>query len=659
MTKALRALIVEDSEDDADLLLHELRRGAYEPTHARVETAETMRAELSGRPWDIVLSDFSMPKFDAFDALALLQDLGLDLPFIIVSGTIGEDRAVAAMQAGAHDYILKGNLKRLVPAVKRELEQAGQRRARRQAYDELRDARATEARLGRLLDESSDEFHVFDAETLRFVQTSAGARRNLGYKEAELSRMTPVDVSEYTLQEVVAFLEPLRTGEREGLRVETFMRRKDGSKYPVEMRLQYVASEEPPVFVTIAQDITERRVLEGQLQQAQKMEAIGHLAGGIAHDFNNLLMTISGYGQLLASDLDPADERHVHAERILNASDRAARLTRQLLALSRRQVLHPEVLNLNSVVQGIDALLRPLIGDTILLTIALDPELGSVRADPSQLEQVIMNLITNARDAMSAGGRLTIETANVELDNAYLTSHTDAQPGLHVMLAVSDTGIGMDTATMAQLFEPFFTTKEPGKGTGLGLATTYGIVKQSGGNIWVYSEPGVGTTFKVYLPRIEGDERVGETPDRPIFETPERLENGTPLGGNEVVLLVEDDAEVRALVEMMLTELGYTVLSAPDGATALDVAAATDTIALLVTDVMMPGLRGPELVESLGAFHAKLRVLYISGYPAEAVGNHDLLERGANYLEKPFTREALARIVRKIFDGPEPDGARP
>jgi len=520
------------------------------------------------------------------------------------------------------------------------------------AIDELRHARAAEARLGRLLDESSDEIHVVDAETLRFVQTNAVARRNLGYTEDELRRMTPADIQPaYTADEVAAIITPLRTGEQDQLRVETSQRRKDGSTYPVEVRIQYVPSEEPPVLVTIVQDITERRELESHLRQAQKMEAVGQLAGGIAHDFNNLLTTISGYAQLLAGDLDPADERRANVERILDASDRAARLTRQLLAFSRRQVLRPKVLDLNATVLGIDALLRPLIGDTIVLTLVLDPDLGLVRADPSQLGQVIMNLVTNARDATPTGGRLTIETANVELGSAYVASHTEGQPGPHVMLAVSDTGVGMDAATRARLFEPFFTTKEPGKGTGLGLATTYGIVKQSGGNIWVYSEPGMGTTFKVYLPRVEADGSISPAIQGRVPET--------PVGGAEVVLLVEDDAEVRALSEKILARHGYTVLSAPDGRTALEVAATAGAIELLVTDVMMPGLRGPELAERLVALRPGLRVLYVSGYAAEAVESHDFLPRDEHYLQKPFTPDALACAVRAILDAPGRDPAGP
>ena len=420
MTRSLRALIVEDSEDDAALLLRELRRGGYEPTHARVETAETMRAELSGHPWDIVLSDFTMPQFDAFDALAVLRSTGLDLPFIIVSGTIGEDRAVAAMQAGAHDYILKGNLKRLVPAVERELEQAGQRRARRQAEEVLRHARATEVRLGRLLDESSDEIHVFDAETLRFVQTNAGARRNLGYTEDELSRMTPADLqSEYTPEDIVALLEPLRAGERDRLRVETFQRRKDGSTYPVEVRLRYVASEEPPVFVTIAQDITERRALESQLLQAQKMEAIGQLAGGIAHDFNNVLTAIRGYAEFARRGLEEDASRRNDLDEVVANTDRAALLVRQLLAFGRRQMLSPRVIDPVVVVEGVASLLRRLLGEHIELTTHAAHRSAQVKADPSQLEQVIVNLAVNARDAMPDGGRLTIELTDVELGPGY------------------------------------------------------------------------------------------------------------------------------------------------------------------------------------------------------------------------------------------------
>ncbi len=644
MTRSLRALIVEDSEDDAALLLRELRRGGYEPTHARVETAETMRAELSGHPWDIVLSDFTMPQFDAFDALAVLRSTGLDLPFIIVSGTIGEDRAVAAMQAGAHDYILKGNLKRLVPAVERELEQAGQRRARRQAEEVLRHARATEVRLGRLLDESSDEIHVFDAETLRFVQTNAGARRNLGYTEDELSRMTPADLqSEYTPEDIVALLEPLRAGERDRLRVETFQRRKDGSTYPVEVRLRYVASEEPPVFVTIAQDITERRALESQLLQAQKMEAIGQLAGGIAHDFNNVLTAIRGYAEFARRGLEEDASRRNDLDEVVANTDRAALLVRQLLAFGRRQMLSPRVIDPVVVVEGVASLLRRLLGEHIELTTHAAHRSAQVKADPSQLEQVIVNLAVNARDAMPDGGRLTIELTDVELGPGYPATHLDAIPGPYVLLTVSDTGVGMDAETRAHMFEPFFTTKEPGKGTGMGLATVYGIVKQSGGFIYVYSEPGRGSTFKIYLPRVM---------EEPAVMLADAAAARPSLSGAETILLVEDDPAVRGLARRTLEEQGYTVLEAAGGAEALAIAAShVGPIALLVTDVVMPGLQGHQLAEQLTAARPDLRVLYVSGFTENSVIHHGVPEQGVAFLSKPFSADALGGAVRRVLDG--------
>ena len=570
---------------------------------------------------------------------------------LLIAPVYGGDRRVGQLYvAGSLDGGFTADDEQLLPTL---AEHVGTMLESGTLIDELRHARAAEARLGSLLDESSDEIHVLDAETLRFVQTNATARRNLGYSEDELSRMTPTDLqTEFTFDAMTALLQPLRAGARDQLRVETVQHRKDGSTYPVEVRMQYVASEEPPVFVTVVQDTSERHELELQLRQSQKMEAIGHLAGGVAHDFNNLLTAISGYADLLAASIDASDERSADVKQILDAADRAARLTRQLLAFSRRQVLRAEVLDLNAVVRGIDALLRPLIGDTITLTLALDPQLGRVRADPSQLEQVIMNLVANARDAMPSGGRLRIESANVELDGTYVAGHMDSQPGPHVMLSVSDTGIGMDAATLAHVFEPFFTTKEPGKGTGLGLATTYGIVKQSGGNIWVYSEPGAGTTFKIYLPMVDAGEPTGVAAAR---QTP-----AVPVGGAETILLVEDDDEVRALAEKILARHGYTILAAPNAAAALKMASAVDTIALLVTDVTMPGLRGPELAERLVALRPGLGVLYISGYAAEALGNHDLFADGANYLEKPFTPDGLARAVRAVLDatGSGADGRR-
>ncbi|HKT09640.1 MAG TPA: response regulator [Gemmatimonadaceae bacterium] len=392
-------------------------------------------------------------------------------------------------------------------------------------------------------------------------------------------------------------------------------------------------------------DVTERRQLEEQFRQAQKMEAVGRLAGGVAHDFNNLLTAITGYSDLLLLDLDPEDVRRQDVAEIKRAALAAADLTRQLLAFSRRQILAPRVVDLNALVSGARKLLGRLIGEDIALATSLDPGLAAVRADPGQLEQVIMNLAVNARDAMPNGGRLTIETANVTIDREFGPERVAQTPGPYVMMAVSDTGVGMDEATKARIFEPFFTTKEAGKGTGLGLATVYGIVKQSEGFIWVYSEPGNGSTFKIYLPRVD--------------EPPESLESSLPparsWNGTETVLVAEDTAAVRAVVREVLERHGYTVIEAATGKEAAQLASRRPgRIDLLVTDVVMPELSGRDLVRTLRTTRPDLKVLYMSGYTDDAVLRQGMLEPAAAFLQKPFRPEDLARRVRQILDGTAP-----
>jgi len=390
-------------------------------------------------------------------------------------------------------------------------------------------------------------------------------------------------------------------------------------------------------------DVTERKQLEEQFHQAQKMEAVGRLAGGVAHDFNNLLTAILGSADLVLDTLPTgAPERDEIAE-IRKATLRAADLTRQLLAFSRQQVIAPTVLNPNAVVADMDKLLRRLLGEDVELRTTLATDLATVKADQNQLEQVLLNLAVNARDAMPGGGKLTIETQNVELDQDYVRGHLSAQPGPYVMLAVSDTGVGMDAATQARIFEPFFTTKEKGKGTGLGLATVYGIVKQSGGWIWVYSEPGRGTTFKVYLPRVaEAAAPAAPTPPAPAS-----------VRGSETVLVVEDDELIRKLVQKVLKANGYTVLVAGSGGDAEQVAGQHQgPIHLLMTDVVLPGLNGREVARRLTAARAGIRVLYLSGYTDDAIVHHGVLEPGVAFLQKPFAPTALSRKVREVLDSP-------
>jgi signal transduction histidine kinase/CheY-like chemotaxis protein len=394
-------------------------------------------------------------------------------------------------------------------------------------------------------------------------------------------------------------------------------------------------------FVEAFQINVKRRELEIKLHQAQRMEAVGRLAGGIAHDFNNLLTAIVGYSEMALIDLAIPEKLRSDIGEIRRAADRASSLTHQLLAFSRRQVLQLKIIDLNVVVHDVDKMLRRLIGEDIDLVTVLEEGIGRIRVDPGQIEQVIMNLAINARDAMPKGGKLTIETANVDLDEVYARTHVAVIPGPYVMLALSDNGHGMDAETQSRIFDPFFTTKEKGKGTGLGLSTVYGIVKQSGGNIWVYSEPGKGTTFKAYFPRVEEEVEAPIVAAVPVVH----------LHGTEVVLLVEDEEAVRKLAREILERNGYTVLSASEGEEAFAVSGRyAGMIHLLLTDVVMPRMGGRDLFNRLTPLRPRMKVLYMSGYTDNAVVHHGALDPGTHYLQKPFTQDGLLHKVREVLE---------
>src|ERR1039457_741196 len=425
-----------------------------------------------------------------------------------------------------------------------------------------------------------------------------------------------------------------------GVGMDLAGRRRDGSEFPVEVSLSHIDTREGLFAIAFVSDISQRKRLEEQLVHAQKMEAMGRLAGGVAHDFNNMLTVIPGYNRMILDELSPLDPLRGNAEEILKAADRAAALTNQLLAFSRRQIMRPYVLNVNAVLGGTQKMLRRLIGEDIQLDLKPARDVGNIRADPVHIEQAIVNLAVNARDAMPTGGRITIESANVHLDETYTRTHPGVQPGEFVMIAVSDTGHGMDAETRRRIFEPFFTTKERGKGTGLGLATVYGMVKQSGGDIWVYSEIGKGSTFKLYFPRVSvpiSESDAGDT------EQPRDL-------ATETILVVEDEKAVRELTIKMLGRLGYTVLSAPGGAEAVEISRShPGHIALLLTDVVMPNMSGRQLADILSGTRPGMKVLYLSGYTENTVVHHGVLERGVDFLPKPFSREILAGKIREIL----------
>jgi PAS domain S-box-containing protein len=503
----------------------------------------------------------------------------------------------------------------------------------------------SEARKAAMLEAALDAVVAIDEEGM-ITEFNPAAERTFGYRRADVlgrpivETIIPPDLRDRHRR---GFARYRATGEPTILdrRLQLTGLHADGSEFPVELTVYRVPLPGPPRFTAFIRDLTEARRLEEQLLQAQKMESVGRLAGGIAHDFNNLLTAISGYAQLALEHSELAPEVREDLTQIRAAAGRAVEVTSQLLAFSRRQVLQPVALNLGDTLREISPMLRRLLGEDVGLVTSIGPSLGHVLADPGQLTQVILNLAVNARDAMPAGGRLTLEAANVDLDAEYAQGHAEVVPGPYVLLSVTDTGVGMDEATRARLFEPFFTTKGQGKGTGLGLATVYGIVKQSGGHIWVYSESGRGTVFKVYLPRVEAVTGERQTPAmRPRQTT-----------GTETILVVEDDEGVRAFVKTVLEARGYRVIPAANADDAVERAARHDgRIGLLLTDIVMPGMSGVDLAARIRAMAPGLKVLFVSGYTENTIVHHGVLDPGVSFLAKPFSPDALAERVRAELD---------
>jgi PAS domain S-box-containing protein len=635
----LTVLLVEDNVADARMVT-EMLKDASAPgiviTHA-ARLRDALRC-MQTQGFSAVLLDLSLPDSDGFETFLRLRAGVPRAPILVLSGLDDEQVAARAVREGAQDYFVKGRVDGSV--LYRSIRYAVERHASEEAL------RSSEERFRQLADNIKEALIVIDLPSFKPSYLSRVWGEIWG-RSVEEAQHNPETWFEAIHPEDRPTVRAGHSAIARGVPAANVFRvmRPDGSLRWVRARMFPVFDASGVVYrmVGLVEDITDVRQTEEQLRQAQKMEAIGRLAGGIAHDFNNLLTAILGYTELVLETLGPNHASNADMLEIQAAGQSAANLTHQLLAFSRRQILQPQTIDLTDVIRRVESLLRRIIGEDVTLHLKLASPLAPVTVDPGQVEQVVMNLAVNARDAMPDGGRLTIETSVIELDETYLVQHRGASAGTHVMLAVSDTGVGMDEATQKRLFEPFFTTKEPGKGTGLGLATVYGIIKQSQGSIWVYSEPGTGSTFKIYLPIAVAEPVQQVATDR----------QPVSLHGTETLLIVEDQPETRSVIRETLRRRGYTVIEAANGPEAiLKSGQHTGPIHLLLTDVVMGGMSGRQLAENLHANRPDLRVLYMSGYTDDAIVRHGILEPGLAFVQKPFAADSLLRKIRGVLEAP-------
>jgi PAS domain S-box-containing protein len=642
MTASLNVLVVEDSQDDADLIAGELRRAGFSPIWKRVETEADFLAEIKKLP-DIILSDYSMPGFNGLRAAKLLQESGLNIPFILISGTVGEEIAVEAMKYGATDYLLKDRIARLGSAVQRALETKQLYQQRRQAEDELRES---EKKFRQLAENINEVFWITDPLKHQMLYVSPAYEGIWGRTCGSLYQSPQSWVEAIHPEDRRRVVTAIMTKQEHGDYDEIYrIVRSDGTVrwirdkgFPVRN-----AAGEPYRIVGTAEDITERRNLEARFIEAQKMEVVGRLASGVAHDFNNILAVITGYSDLIAQEDGEDGPVGEYNEKIRHASERAAGLTQQLLVFSRKQTVQLVVFDINEEVKDMDKMLRRLIDENITMTTIPGEHIWRIKADSGHMGQLLMNLVVNARDAMPDGGRLTIMTNNVVLDENFAREHAGAMAGDHVMLSVSDTGTGMADEVKAHMFEAFFTTKAKGKGTGLGLATCQTIVQQSGGYIDVDSKLGKGTTFRIYFPRVE----------QPVDAAAQPARNGQISRGTETLLIVEDEHSLRHLARDILEAQGYEVLRASNGLHAMFVSREHKgaPIRLVITDVVMPQMGGKVMADWLKAIYPDLKILYTSGHTDEVIAEHGVFGAGVDFLPKPYTPSALACKVREVLDG--------
>jgi len=634
----MQILLAVRSEEDF-LRLRDLlaRSGRGEIGLDQAKSLEEALILMSGKSYDLLLCDFKPASNIAMQILHETREDGPGLPMVFLSDHVDEATLAAAIRAGAYDCVQVSALDEasLTRTIRYAVEMYGKDQQREKAEDMLR-------KLWRAVEQSADMVIITDRSGI--VEYVNPAFESLtGYSKQEAIGRSPriLKSGQHSLQFYRDMWETILSGTV--YRASMVNRKKSGEIFYAEKTITPLRDAEGRIthFISNDRDITGRRTLELQLQQSQKMDAIGRLAAGVAHDFNNLLMVISANAELTLEALSEDDPRRNKVEEVQSAARRAAELTRQLLAFGRKQVQSLQVLDLNQLLQDISRILPRLIGEDIRLAVAPGKDLGRIKADPVQIEQVVMNLAANARDAMPHGGRLTLETMNVTLDHDYARRHSMVPAGEYVLLAVTDSGEGIAPEHMANIFEPFYTTKPEGKGTGLGLATVYGIIKQSGGFIWVYSEPGLGTTFKIYLPRVQKAVPIRRSEPPLVDQCPR---------GTETVLLVEDEPAVRSTAGEFLVQTGYKVLEAKDGENAIAVARSyPGDIHLMITDVVMPNMGGAKLAEHLAGQRPEMKVLFVSGYAENTVVQQGPIDVAGNFLQKPFGLKMLARKVREVL----------
>jgi PAS domain S-box-containing protein len=643
MDALIHILHLEDDPADAELVLAKLVDAGFDCRITRVQTGDEFEATLLNGGADIILADYRLPTYDGMSAMRRTLERRPDIPFIFVSGTMGEEAAIEALTQGATDYVLKQNLARLAPAVQRALEEARNRRERGQAEKALAQS---EAKMRCILDSVDEGFIVIDREYRILSANRAFCDLSdlpedqvIGRRCHEVSHQGPRPCFESGKDCPVK-----GTFETGTVHVASHTHEDaSGTRQYVELKSYPIVDASGTIdsVIETISDVTETRTLQEQLARSQKMESVARLAGGVAHDFNNMLSVIIGHTELALQQVSPFHPLSADLKEILTAAERSAALTRQLLAFARKQTIVPRVLDLNETVAGILKMLRPLIGENIDLAWRPGDGVWPVRMDPSQIDQILANLCVNARDAISGVGRISIETRRVTVDTDLCARQPELAPGEYALLTVSDDGAGMDSEILGKIFEPFFTTKEIGRGTGLGLATVYGIVKQNKGFINVYSENGQGTTFKIYLPR-----HAGET-----VKTQGRDAVAPAPGGHETILLVEDEHSILRMAKLALKNMGYRVLAAATPGKAIRLAKTHDgEIHLLIVDMVMPEMNGLELAKHVASLYPDIVRLYMSGYSGDVVAHHGMLDEAVNFIQKPFSMHDLAVKVRTVLE---------